>query len=60
MITFAHHMAVELFGREFAPQGTLQHICAFAAVGLILATSAYGAWALAAKAWEGVRAGRRV
>ena len=49
MFLFAHHMAVELFGREFAPHGTLQHLCAFAAIGLIVGTSAYGAWSLAAK-----------
>ena len=26
MFLFAHHMAVELFGREFSPHGTLQHV----------------------------------
>ncbi len=49
MILFAHHMAVELFGREFAPRTTFEHVCAFAAVGVILGLSGYGAWTLAAK-----------
>ena len=49
MFLFAHHMAVELFGREFSPHGTLQHVCAFAAIGLIVGTSAYGTLTLAAK-----------
>jgi hypothetical protein len=60
MLVFAHHMAVELFGREFSPHTTLEHVCAFGVVGLILATSAYGTWTLAAKLWERHRAGRRV
>jgi UPF0716 family protein affecting phage T7 exclusion len=51
-LLFAHHMAVELFGREFSPHGVAQHICVFFALGLILATSAYGAWALGVKALE--------
>jgi hypothetical protein len=49
MIMFAHHMAVELLGREFSPHGVLEHVCVFAALGLIAATSAYGTWALAMK-----------
>jgi hypothetical protein len=49
MIVFAHHMAVELLGREFSPHGVLEHVCVFAALGLIAATSAYGTWALAMK-----------
>jgi hypothetical protein len=60
MLVFAHHVAVELFGREFSPQTPLEHVCAFGAVGLILATSAYGTWTLAAKLWAGARTGRRV
>lgn len=47
MLVFAHHMAVELLGREFSPHGVFQHVCVFAALGLIAATSAYGTWALA-------------
>ena len=58
MLIFAHHMAVELFGREFAPQSAWEHVCAFGAISLLLATSAYGTWSLAAKAWS--RSRRRV
>ena len=32
MFLFAHHMAVEFFGREFAPQTPLEHVCAFGGV----------------------------
>jgi hypothetical protein len=49
MILFAHHMGVELLGREFSPHGVLQHVCVFAALGLVAATSAYGTWALASR-----------
>jgi hypothetical protein len=47
MFVFAHHMAVELFGREFSPHGAFEHVCAFGVIGLLLATSAYGTWTLA-------------
>ena len=60
MLVFAHHVAVELFGREFSPQTPLEHACAFGVVGLILATSAYGTWTLAAKLYDRHRARRRV
>jgi len=59
MLVFAHHVAVELFGREFSPQTPLEHACAFGVVGLILATSAYGTWTLAAKLLGRFRASRR-
>jgi hypothetical protein len=59
MVMFAHHMAVELFGREFAPHGTLQHVCVFAAVALVMATSAYGSWTLFKKAREVLALGPR-
>jgi hypothetical protein len=59
MFVFAHHVAVELFGREFSPRTPLEHVCAFGAVGLILATSAYGTWTLAAKLLGRSRAQRR-
>jgi hypothetical protein len=60
MFLFAHHMGVELLGREFAPHGTLQHICVFAAVGFVLGTSAFGCWVLFQKALESLRARNRV
>jgi hypothetical protein len=60
MLPFAHHMAVELLGREFSPHGVVQHVCAFAALALLFGTSAYGTWALATKALEAVRARRQI
>ena len=60
MPLFAHHMAVELFGREFSPHGTFQHVCTFAAIGLILSLSAYGAATLAQKAFGRSRSKRGV
>jgi hypothetical protein len=49
MLPFAHHVAVELFGREFSPRTPLEHVCAFGFVGVILALSVYGAWTLTMK-----------
>jgi hypothetical protein len=43
---FAHHVALELFGYEFSPQGPFQHICAFTVVGLVLTLAVYGGWTL--------------
>ena len=60
MLVFAHHMAVELLGREFSPEGVVQHVCVFATLGLVLGTSAYGTWMLATKALDSVRARRRM
>jgi hypothetical protein len=59
MVLLAHHVAVELFGREYSPRTPLEHACAFAVVGTILALAAYGAWTLAAKALGHVRERRR-
>jgi hypothetical protein len=56
---FAHHVAVELFGREFSPRTPLEHICTFAAVGCLFALAGYGAWTLAAKAMSKNRANLR-
>jgi len=58
MLLFAHHMAVELLGHEFSPQGAVQHVCVFASLALIAGTSAYGTWVLATKA-IGAAHGRR-
>jgi hypothetical protein len=55
MSLFAHHMAVELLGREFSPHGVVQHVCVFAAVALVVGTSAYGTWVLATKALSRLR-----
>jgi hypothetical protein len=53
-------MAVELLGREFSPQGVVQHVCVFAALALVAGTSAYGTWVLAAKAITAVRSRRQI
>jgi hypothetical protein len=55
MLLFAHHMAVELFGREFSPHGTFEHVCAFGVIGFLFATSAYGTWTLTTKLWTEAR-----
>src|SRR5262249_4565468 len=55
MLFFAHHMGVEIFGREFSPQGPVQHLLVFLVLGFIAATSAYGTWCLAARLIERVR-----
>ena len=60
MFLLAHHMAVELFGREFSPHGVAEHVCAFAVIGFLFATSAYGTWTLASKLWAESRARERV
>jgi hypothetical protein len=60
MILFAHHVGVELFGREYSPVTALDHVCAFTIVGLILATSAVGTWTLASKAISAVKRRRGI
>ncbi len=49
MMFLAHHVAVELLGREYSPQTVFEHVCLFAITGLILGTSAYGSWTIARK-----------
>jgi hypothetical protein len=58
MMLFAHHIGVELLGREFSPHGVFQHVCTFAAVSFFLATSAYGCWTLFQKVLEAARVRR--
>jgi hypothetical protein len=58
MFLLAHHVAVEIFGREFAPRTPLEHVCTFAAVGVVLALAVYGGWTLAAKALARARSRR--
>ena len=60
MFVFAHHMGVEILGREFSPQGVVQHVCVFAALALVAGTSAYGTWALAAKLLERMKQRQRI
>ncbi len=49
MLPLAHHVAVELLGREYSPTTVFDHVCVFGLLGLILSTSAYGTWTLAHK-----------
>jgi hypothetical protein len=49
MILFAHHVGVELFGREYSPVTVFDHVCAFTIVGLLLFTSAVGTWTIGSK-----------
>lgn len=59
MALLAHHVAVELLGREFSPHTTLEHVCVFAALAFVAGTSAFGCWTLAKKALESGRARNR-
>jgi hypothetical protein len=59
MFVLAHHMAIEFFGREFSPHTVFEHVCAFGAISLLFATSAYGTWMLAVRLWEQTRGHRR-
>ena len=60
MPILAHHMAVELLGREFSPHGVVEHVCTFLAIGFVLATSVYGTYALIQKARAGADLRARV
>jgi hypothetical protein len=46
MSLFAHHIAVELFGREYSPETPMEHAVAFGLTGVVLALTAYGAYAV--------------
>ena len=45
----AHHVAVEILGREYSPVTVFDHVCLFTITALILGTSAYGSWTIARK-----------
>ena len=45
MPLYGHHVAVEFFGHEFAPETPLEHLMAFGVTGVVLALVAYGAYA---------------
>ena len=49
MSLLAHHVAVELLGREYSPQTVFEHVCLLAITAFILGTSAYGTWTIARK-----------
>jgi hypothetical protein len=60
MLLFAHHMGVELLGREFSPHGVVQHVCVFAALAFIATTSAVGTWTLAQRLLERKKLNQRL
>ena len=60
MFLFAHHMAVELFGREFSPARDPPARLRLRRDRAVVGTSAYGTWTLAAKVWNARRARRGV
>jgi hypothetical protein len=45
MQLFGHHISLEIFGTEFAPESTLEHVMAFGITGVVLALTIYGAYA---------------
>jgi hypothetical protein len=45
MVLWAHHVAVEVFGREYSPETPLEHVMAFGVTGLLVGLMAYGAYA---------------
>jgi hypothetical protein len=45
----AHHVAVEILGREYSPNTVFEHVCLFTITAFILGTSAYGTWTIARK-----------
>jgi hypothetical protein len=47
MNLLAHHVAVELLGREYSPTTVFEHVCLFTITALILGTSAYGTYTIA-------------
>ena len=45
----AHHIGIEVLGREYSPQTVFEHVCLFTITAFILGTSAYGTWTIARK-----------
>lgn len=45
MALLAHHIGVELFGREFSPETPMEHVVAFGVAGVMLALMLYGSYA---------------
>jgi hypothetical protein len=43
---FAHHVGVEVMGREFAPETTGEHLLFFGVTLVVVALMAYGAYAM--------------
>lgn len=51
---FAHHIGVEFFGHEFAPETPGEHVMVFGITLIVLGLMSYGAWALVrdVRAWR--------
>lgn len=45
MLLFAHHLGVEIFGHEFAPETPMEHALAFGLTAVFLGLFLYGAYA---------------
>ena len=45
MILFGHHIGIDLFGKEIAPETPLEHVCFLAVTIVFLGLAAYGAYA---------------
>ena len=58
MTMFAHHIGVEILGREFSPETPAEHALAFGLGGLLLALLVYGGYAAARDLGRWWRTGR--
>jgi len=58
MLLLGHHVGVEIFGREFAPETPLEHAVMFGVTALVLALTVYGAFA-AVRDFRRWRGGKR-
>jgi hypothetical protein len=45
MMVIAHHIGVEILGREFSPETPAEHALVFGITGIMLALMLYGAYA---------------
>jgi len=45
MVLFGHHIGVDFFGKEIAPETPLEHVCFFAVTTVMLGFMAYGVYA---------------
>jgi hypothetical protein len=43
---WAHHLAVELYGKEYSPETPMEHVVVFGVTGLALGLMIYGACAV--------------
>jgi len=45
MLPLAHHIGIEILGREFSPETPMEHAIVFTVSGVLLALMIYGAYA---------------